>query len=513
MRAGDAVTRGGARRPRADAPASCAAPVLEWRRRATHASRTLVATTGVLVALLIGARALIWFGVVSVHRTLARRAAGAAAERAAASARSSGWRSICWNGGVSRPAAISAADARVRRRWCAVVAGSLGRRGAPRDCSGPTSASLRTIASQLGVRSAALLAAPARGRDGSASRSGWCCSTPHVVWMAAAICARLPSCGERHGRPRASRSCVQRRQWPASRPPGRISRGAAPIPIGPLLVAVAGRRRSLRRSLLAPSWAGAPGVPGRAARAGVPGAAAAGDRDVSVDPRVCDRVQGAARSRPPSRRRSRSQREDLKLVRLPHALEAIDAMPSLAEFVTSSSEDAAPTTDRAFIVWSQTELATYRTTSAVELYGPNGRLVSRFALILPEYGTHQRSRRQLRRVGALRRGLAVRIERSGPCCAPAARSATTDAGSARSSCARCSTIDRCRSSRRRARTSNRCSADRARRRRKARSGMTSSSPSTAGAARRSTRRARACGRCPTRSSTGWWRRATRSGRP
>ena len=81
------------------------------------------------------------------------------------------------------------------------------------------------------------------------------------------------------------------------------------------------------------------------------------------------------------------QREDLKLRRLPHALDAIDANPSLAEFVTTSSETAAPTTDRAFIVWSRTELATYRTTSAVELYGPNGRLVSRFALILPEYGT------------------------------------------------------------------------------------------------------------------------------
>jgi signal transduction histidine kinase len=80
-----------------------------------------------------------------------------------------------------------------------------------------------------------------------------------------------------------------------------------------------------------------------------------------------------------------SQREDLQERRLPHALEAIDAMTSLPEFVTSSSEDAAPTTDRAFIVWSQTELASSRTTSAVELYGPNGRLVSRFALDLPEY--------------------------------------------------------------------------------------------------------------------------------
>src|SRR5262249_50283494 len=48
--------------------------------------------------------------------------------------------------------------------------------------------------------------------------------------------------------------------------------------------------------------------------------------------------------------------------------------------------EAAPTTDRAFIIWSETELAASRTTSAIELFGPNGRLVSRFALDLPEYG-------------------------------------------------------------------------------------------------------------------------------
>lgn len=86
------------------------------------------------------------------------------------------------------------------------------------------------------------------------------------------------------------------------------------------------------------------------------------------------------------------QRDDLKLVRLPHALDAIDATPSLADFVTSFTGDAAPTTDRAFIVWSRTELAAYRATSAVELYDANGRLVSRFALVLPEYGdTAQRA--------------------------------------------------------------------------------------------------------------------------
>lgn len=80
-----------------------------------------------------------------------------------------------------------------------------------------------------------------------------------------------------------------------------------------------------------------------------------------------------------------SQREDLQLRRLPHALESIDSLATLADFVTTSSEDAAPTTDRAFIIWSQTELARSRTTSAVELYGASGRLVSRFALDLPEY--------------------------------------------------------------------------------------------------------------------------------
>lgn len=80
-----------------------------------------------------------------------------------------------------------------------------------------------------------------------------------------------------------------------------------------------------------------------------------------------------------------SLREDLQSRRLPQALEAIDGLAELSAFVSTSSADAAPTTDRAFIVWSQTELARSRTTSAVELYGQNGRLVSRFALDLPEY--------------------------------------------------------------------------------------------------------------------------------
>jgi signal transduction histidine kinase len=81
-----------------------------------------------------------------------------------------------------------------------------------------------------------------------------------------------------------------------------------------------------------------------------------------------------------------SQREDLK-DRLREALDQIDAMPSLADLVADVPERAAPTTDRAFAVWSRTVLRTYRLTSAVELYGPRGSLLSRFALFPPEHAT------------------------------------------------------------------------------------------------------------------------------
>jgi len=80
------------------------------------------------------------------------------------------------------------------------------------------------------------------------------------------------------------------------------------------------------------------------------------------------------------------QRDELKL-RLGRTLDQIDMMPALAHFVARSRLTAAdpPTTDRAFVVWSSTDLAAYRLTSAVELYGSDGALVSRFALSLPEY--------------------------------------------------------------------------------------------------------------------------------
>ena len=61
-------------------------------------------------------------------------------------------------------------------------------------------------------------------------------------------------------------------------------------------------------------------------------------------------------------------------------------MPRLAEFVFGPGSET-PTTDRAFIVWSRTDLNKYRLTSAIEFYDADGRLVTWFALILPEYST------------------------------------------------------------------------------------------------------------------------------
>jgi signal transduction histidine kinase len=82
------------------------------------------------------------------------------------------------------------------------------------------------------------------------------------------------------------------------------------------------------------------------------------------------------------------QRERLK-EQLQQTVDEIDAQPSLAQFIAGSQSDAS-TGDRtflAFVVWSRTPLAVYRLKSAVELYRADGRLLSRFALNLPDYET------------------------------------------------------------------------------------------------------------------------------
>lgn len=73
---------------------------------------------------------------------------------------------------------------------------------------------------------------------------------------------------------------------------------------------------------------------------------------------------------------------------LAESLRQIDAMPALAELVSTLPSTAGIIgTEAAFSVWQQTALARRRLTSAIELYGFDGRLVSRFALNFPEYAS------------------------------------------------------------------------------------------------------------------------------
>ena len=80
------------------------------------------------------------------------------------------------------------------------------------------------------------------------------------------------------------------------------------------------------------------------------------------------------------------QRDEVQ-ARVRRAMTQVDAAPGLTDLVRAQAPPVASQvpTEYAFLVWSQTDLAAYRLTSAIELYGESGALVSRFALNLPEY--------------------------------------------------------------------------------------------------------------------------------
>ncbi len=80
-----------------------------------------------------------------------------------------------------------------------------------------------------------------------------------------------------------------------------------------------------------------------------------------------------------------NQRQTIQRL-LQESLEQIDRFPGLAELITADAVPAGLTasTDRAFQVWRITGLASYPVTSSVEVYGPEGFLVSRFAFNLPD---------------------------------------------------------------------------------------------------------------------------------
>jgi signal transduction histidine kinase len=80
-----------------------------------------------------------------------------------------------------------------------------------------------------------------------------------------------------------------------------------------------------------------------------------------------------------------NQRRNLQL-QLTEAQAQIDSFPDLATLVSVGEPvvTGPPPTDAAFLAWSKTVLAEQRLTSSVELYDAAGSLVSRFALKLPE---------------------------------------------------------------------------------------------------------------------------------
>ena len=86
---------------------------------------------------------------------------------------------------------------------------------------------------------------------------------------------------------------------------------------------------------------------------------------------VAERYAPAVASRP------QEQQQELR-----RAQDDIDAFTGLAEMVTATST---VDTQRAFLLWSQTSLARSRVVSRVELFGPDGGLVSAFAFNLREY--------------------------------------------------------------------------------------------------------------------------------
>ena len=74
------------------------------------------------------------------------------------------------------------------------------------------------------------------------------------------------------------------------------------------------------------------------------------------------------------------------LDRLNQALAEIDAIPDMPAIVASArAADGTPRLEPAFRIWNETVLARERLTSDLEIYDDTGKLVSPFALNLPEY--------------------------------------------------------------------------------------------------------------------------------
>ncbi|MBY0494234.1 MAG: HAMP domain-containing protein [Cyanobacteria bacterium] len=80
------------------------------------------------------------------------------------------------------------------------------------------------------------------------------------------------------------------------------------------------------------------------------------------------------------------QRQELR-AKIQKALAEIDRIVALDDLARASDAPLSgpPPADAAFLIWSQTSLATERLTSSVELHNSSGAMVSRFAMNLPDF--------------------------------------------------------------------------------------------------------------------------------
>ena len=159
-----------------------------------------------------------------------------------------------------------------------------------------------------------------------------------------------------------------------------------------------------------------------------------------------------------------NQRQDLRS-KLQKALVEINRIVALDDLVRASDPPVSgpPPTDAAFLVWSQTSLATERLTSSVELHNASGAMVSRFAMNLPDFTQPQPwsepscDWEMLEEVSPLF-SEERRLLHAGTRAVRRRAAAAPD----RWSCTRCSTTATCRSSRRRIRTWRWCVRSRGR---------------------------------------------------
>ena len=369
----------------------------------------------------------------------------------------------------------------------AVVAGFLARGARHRRAALGVRAPARPRRRRHDPRPAPLLAAPGQRR-----------ATRRRVRAGAA--ARGGHLGRGRDHPPAGDPVARaaRRSWradrgrrpgsPAPSPRRRLAGSVGPsVPTGPLWVALRDRRSvragaGARRTAACAASRRPRGSPSSFSRC------CAGPRDVSLAARARHRGQGAARRDHVRTAGGEPARGSAEAAAAGGRADRRDSRRSPGSCV-STSRPPPPDPSRAFVVWSRTDLATYRLTSAVELYSADGRLVSASRSTCPSTRRPTTAPRAAR--GSSRSTKSHRSDRaSATCCGSRAASASSGRMVGSDRRPRDARLPHAAVHLLAEPVSRIAAARPPARRRKASRAATSSSSSTAGAARRSSSRAR-----------------------